>query len=107
MFQTPLDVVLLDLNNKEWAHLPKLVETTALHQTKQLIIVIHLKDLLDERKTNTQMYVQYQAVMETLTKKGFSKWKVTKCRISNTVSPFTGQIRSWCFYLFYVNKLYL
>ena len=101
-----MDYLKIDIEYSEWAALESMIQDHALENVKQLGIEIHDK-LLSKENTLVADYKHYYNLLNTLTERGWRKWKVHRNQRGLYNSRLTGDRRTCCFELHYVNIKYL
>ena len=98
---------MINVEDATWTVIPQVMGDTSAKRIKQLILIIHVKHLMDELIATPELFIEHHDILDSLTRNGFEKWKITACPLSRLVSPTTGKKRDWCFNVFYVNRAFL
>ena len=104
--QLTLHGISIDVLYHSWELLRALVKDEKFKETKQLIIRVYTKEGHNET-SKIKDYLLYQDTLNLLHQLGFLKWKSHACKLSWYKSTYTGQWRSWCWEMMYINNMYM
>ncbi|ELU03686.1 hypothetical protein CAPTEDRAFT_206360 [Capitella teleta] len=97
-----IDIIHIDVDTLGWELVDALLKDGHFLKVKQIIMRVYNKE--EDKQADMTEYLR---ILKALYRAGFLKWKTHSCKFTEYKSRSSGEWRSRCYEMMYINKMYM